>query len=128
MPNDTALMRVLVTGSTHWDGGDALRSALSRFPAGTTVVTGDTGGIDDSAANIGVELGFRVQRMQKTRGDDDRFPGEAWKGLNERMVASGVSLVLAFHPDLGKPGCARGSQHVIDLATAAGIAVEIFRR
>ncbi|WP_301002418.1 hypothetical protein [Capsulimonas corticalis] len=75
---------------------------------------------------IGGELGYRVDAMRKTRNDAQRYPGEAWKGLNERLIASGVSQVLAFHPDLGAPGKARGTQHAIDLAAAAGIPVQIY--
>jgi hypothetical protein len=56
------------------------------------------------------------------------YPRASWKGLNERMIASGVTLVLAFHPDLGVPGRARGTQHAIDLATAAGISVQSYTR
>ena len=47
----------------------------------------------------------------------------AWKGLNERMLASGAVLVLAFHPDIA---ASQGSKHLIELARAAGVEVRVF--
>ncbi|MDP1980098.1 hypothetical protein [Undibacterium sp.] len=46
--------------------------------------------------------------------------------MNVRMLATGIDLVLAFHADYGKPGCARGTQHAITLAEQAQIPVKIF--
>jgi len=38
-----------------------------------------------------------------------------------RILVTGIDLVMAFHADLDKPDCARGTRHVIDLALPAGI-------
>ena len=119
-------MRVLVTGSTTWRDRDRLAAVISEFPPDMVFVTGDTAGIDALVIDIGEALGYRVDAMRKTQGDARRYPRASWKGLNERMIATGVAQVLAFHPDLGKPGCARGTQHAIDLANAAGIAVQTY--
>jgi len=43
------------------------------------------------------------------------------------MLDSGVDLVLAFHPELGEPGRARGSGHMVELAHGRGIEVRGFR-
>jgi len=117
-------MRILVTGSTKWTDKDSLFAILSRFPPETVFVTGDTAGVDALVREFRKTNGYRVHAMQKTLQDNIRYPGEGWKGLNERMIASGISHVIAFHPDLGKPGAARGTQHVIDCATAVSIPVE----
>lgn len=50
----------------------------------------------------------------------------SWTGLNERMLATGIGLVMAFHADLDKPDCARGTRHVLDLAARIGIPVQTF--
>jgi ABC-type nitrate/sulfonate/bicarbonate transport system substrate-binding protein len=121
-------MRVLITGATTWTDDAALRHAMSALPVRTTVVTGETPGIDALALSIAQELGFAVEPMKKTRGDRRAYPDASWKGLNERMLATGIDAVLAFHPDYGKPGCARGTVHMVELAQAAGVKTHIFLR
>ena len=113
-----------MTGSTTWTDIASLDKVLLRYPKETVFVTGDTPGIDALVVQFGSENGYRVDTMRKTIHDEERHPGEAWKGLNERMIFSGVQLVLVFHPDLDKPNSARGSQHAINLAAAAFIPVE----
>ncbi|MGE3807974.1 MAG: hypothetical protein AB7K24_25205 [Gemmataceae bacterium] len=61
--------------------------------------------------------------MGKNREDYARFRRAAWKGLNERMLARGARLVLVFHPSIA---AAKGSGHLIELARAAGIEVQVF--
>lgn len=119
--------RVLITGSTTWTDREAIRRALSELPKDAVIVTGDTDGVDAIAIDVAGELGLRVDAMRKTAGDAERCPGEAWKGLNERMVAAGITRVLAFHPEVDVPGKARGTKHVLELASTAGIPVDIFR-
>lgn len=121
-------MRVLVTGSTTWTDPDTLQRALASLPAGTTIVTGDTPGIDALAIALAAEMGFGVEAMKKNRADRKAHPEDSWKGLNERMLATGIDLVLAFHADYGKPGCARGTVHMVELAMAAGVEARTFLR
>ena len=113
-----------MTGSTKWTDIGSLYEVLSRYPKDTVFVTGDTPGIDALVVQFGSENGYRVDAMRKTLNDQERHPGEAWKGLNERMIGSGVELLLVFHPDLDKPNCARGARHAIELSVAALIPVE----
>jgi hypothetical protein len=119
-------MRVLVTGSTRWDDAGAIRRELTKLGAGSTVVHGDCAGVDALAGEVASELGFAVELWRKNDEDYRRYQRGAWKGLNERMLASGVALVLAFHPGLNEPGQARGSRHLIELAEAAGVEVRTF--
>ena len=119
-------MRVLITGATQWEGQAAIRRELAQLPPATIIVTGDTAGIDAHAKAVALEFGFAVEAMKKTNADYRAFPGEGWKGLNVRMLATGIDLVLAFHADFGKPGCARGTLHAVTLAEQAQIPVRIF--
>jgi len=119
-------MRVLITGSTSWESPAAIRRELAKLLPDTIIVTGDTPGIDAHAKVVALEFGFAVEAMKKTNADYRAFPGEGWKGLNVRMLATGIGLVLAFHADYGKPGCARGTQHAITLAEQAQIPLKIF--
>ena len=68
------------------------------------------------------ELGFAVEAMEKNTADRSRYKREAWKGLNERMLASGAELVLVFHPDFD---ASKGSKHMAELATQANVEVRI---
>lgn len=119
-------MRVLITGSTSWIDAQALRRELSALPTGAIVVTGDTPGIDALAIRLAQELGMGTQAMKKNQADRVAYPGASWKGLNQRMLATGIDLVMAFHPDYGKPGCARGTAHMVELAAAAGVETRVF--
>ncbi|MFZ6712120.1 hypothetical protein [Undibacterium sp. TC9W] len=119
-------MRVLITGATQWDSAAAIRRELAHLSLDTIIVTGDTPGIDAHAKVVASEFGFAIEAMKKTNADYRAFPGEGWKGLNVRMLATGIDLVLAFHADYGKPDCARGTQHVVELAHQAQIPVQIF--
>lgn len=121
-------MRVLITGSTTWNDAQALRRELCALAPGSTIVTGDTQGIDALAIALAPELGFAAEPIKKSRADRKAYPVDSWKGLNQRMLATGIDLVLAFHPDFGKPGCARGTAHMVELAAAAGIEARTFLR
>ncbi|MDQ1830847.1 SLOG family protein [Massilia scottii] len=125
--SERPFLRVLVTGSTTWDKPETVRRALSQLPPHSVIVTGDTPGADACAMAVATGLGLTVQRMKKNRADQRAFPGEAWRGLNERMLATGIDLVLAFHADYGKPGCARGTVHMVELAGKSATEVRIFR-
>lgn len=119
-------MRVLITGSTSWTDIDALRREFCRLPIGTVIVTGDTSGVDSFAIEVAAERGFSVEAMEKNAADAQNFPEDSWKGLNHRMISTGVDLVLAFHADYGKIGLARGTQHALELADRAGIPTRVF--
>jgi hypothetical protein len=120
-------MRVIVTGATQWTDAEAIRRELARLPPGSTVIHGDADGVDALAGQVARDLGLAVEAFRKEPEDYRRYQSGAWKGLNERMLASGAELVLAFHPELHEPGKARGSGHMIGLAQARGVEVRGFR-
>lgn len=116
-------MRVIVAGAVAWTDVDAIRRELATLPAGSTVVHGDSPGADALAGEVAAALGLAVEAMAKSKGDYKKYKRAAWKGLNERMLASGVTRVLVFHPSIE---ASRGSKHLRDLAHAGGIEVHIF--
>jgi hypothetical protein len=116
-------MRVIVAGASEWTDAEAITRELANLPPGTTVIHGDAPGADALAGAAAARLGFRVEPMAKNREDFARYKRGAWKGLNERMLASEAVLVLAFHADLAR---SRGTKHLVELARAAGIEVRVF--
>lgn len=119
-------MRILVTGSTTWTDVEALAREFKNLPARSTIVTGDTLGVDAIAEAVGIEMGFNIERMKKSDEDYKIYPQDAWKRLNERMIESKIDLVLAFNADFYKEGCARGTRHAVELAQKERIPVRIF--
>jgi hypothetical protein len=116
-------MRVIVAGAVAWTDAEAIRRELARLPAGTVVIHGDCAGADAISGQVAAQLGFVVEPMRKSAEDYARYQRAAWKGLNERMLASGAVLVLAFHGDIEN---SQGSKHLIEIARAAGVEVRLF--
>jgi hypothetical protein len=116
-------MRVIVAGATAWSDAEAIRRELVKLPAGAVVVHGDTPGADALGGQVAAELGLAVEPMAKNEADYAKYQRGAWKGLNERMLATGVVLVLAFHP---APEDSQGTRHLVELARAAGIEARVF--
>jgi hypothetical protein len=116
-------MRVIVAGAVAWSNEEAIRRELAKLPAGSTVIHGDCEGADAIAGRVAAELGLAVEPWAKNKADYAKYKRGAWKGLNERMLASGAVRVLVFHPAIEK---ARGSGHLIGLAQAAGVEVTVF--
>jgi hypothetical protein len=114
---------VIVAGATAWSNAEAIRRELAKLPAEAVVIHGDAPGADVLAGQIAVQVGLAVEPMAKTKDDYARYPRGAWKGLNERMLASGAVLVLAFHPAIEN---SRGTKHLVEIARAAGIVVQVF--
>jgi hypothetical protein len=116
-------MRVIVAGAVAWADVEAIRRELAKLPPGSVVIHGDCDGADAIAGRVAAELGFAVEAMAKIADDYARYQRAAWKGLNERMLASGAELVLAFHPDFES---SKGSKHLAELARAADVEVRVF--
>jgi hypothetical protein len=116
-------MRVIVAGASDWTDAGAIARELAKLPPGATVIHGDAPGADALAGAAAALLGLRVEAMAKNEEDYARYRRGAWRGLNERMLASGAVLVLAFHPDLAR---SKGTRHMVELAQAVEIEVRIF--
>jgi hypothetical protein len=115
-------MRVIVAGAGAWTDAEVIRRELIRLPADATIIHGDFQGADALAGQIAKELGLKVERWDKNQEDYAKYQRGAWKGLNERMLESGVGLVLAFHPDIDS---SRGTKHLVELARVAGVEFRI---
>lgn len=115
-------MRVIIAGATTWTDRDLIREQLAALPSDTVVVYGDAPGADAIAGEIAVELNFKTEPMVKNKEDYRRFGRVAWKGLNERMLATGIDLVVGFHPDVES---SQGTKHMADIAKAADVTVKI---
>jgi hypothetical protein len=116
-------MRVIAAGAVAWSDAEAIRRELAKLPAAATVIHGDAPGADALAGQVAAQLGLAVEPMGKSKQDYAKYRRAAWKGLNERMLASGAVLVLAFHPAIES---SRGTKHLVGIARAAGIEVQVF--
>ena len=116
-------MRVIVAGSTGWTNESSIRRELSNLYPDTIIIHGDSTGADEIGGRIARELGFPVEAMAKNTDDRRKYGRLAWKGLNERMLATGASLVLAFHADIRS---SNGTRHLVGLAKDFGIEVSLF--
>lgn len=120
-------MNIFITGSTTWHNKARIVEVLQEYSNITHIVTGDTTGVDENAALAASALGLKCTRMKKTKEDYAKYPNSAWKSLNERMIALDIDLVLAFHPEFGMKGRARGTLHAVELAEQRGIKVVVIR-
>lgn len=116
-------MRVIVSGAVAWADEAAIRRELAMLPVESVVIYGDCTGADEIAGRIAAELGFAVEPMAKVPPDYAKYRRAAWKELNERMLATGVTLVLVFHPDID---ASHGSKHMRDIALAGNVEVRVF--
>jgi hypothetical protein len=116
-------MRVIVAGAVAWADAEAIRRELAKLPPGSVVIHGDCPGADAIAGEIARELGLAVEAMAKNAADRARYKRGAWKGLNERMLATRAELVLVFHPAFD---ASKGSKHLAELAARVSVEVRVF--
>ncbi|MGW0247983.1 SLOG family protein [Nocardia goodfellowii] len=108
--------RILVTGSRSWDNSVAIRDALQPYRcADAVLVHGGAAGADKLAGKIWSSWGKAVEEHV---ADWDREGKTAGYRRNERMVAAGADVCLAFIRDES-----RGASHTADIARKAGIPV-----
>jgi len=115
-------VRVVIAGAVRWTDAGAIQRTLAEFPSTTIVFHGDSPGCDRLAGQVANAMGLTVVPMKKSRADALQYPGEAWKGLNARMLACGADYVLIFHPNIE---ASHGSKHLAEQAQAAAIPVQI---
>jgi YspA, cpYpsA-related SLOG family len=115
-------MRVIVAGAVAWTDAARIKHELEKLPAGSIVIHGDAPGADALAGHIAEELELVCQPFRKEKQDYQKYKRAAWKSLNERMLAAGADLVLAFHPAIDE---SRGTRHLVEIARVAGVEVRI---
>ena len=90
-------MRILVTGSRHWDDEESMRVFFTlfadKFPGKHTLVHGDARGADKMAARIAEELGWVPEDHP---ADWKRYKGAAGPIRNSEMVALGADFCVGF--------------------------------
>lgn len=108
-------MRILITGSRDWNDLGLIKTLLSGFPKGTTIIEGEARGADRLARQAAEELGLQVEPWP---ADWDRYGKRAGAIRNQQMVDSGADLCLAFPLPQS-----RGTFDCIERAEKAGILV-----
>lgn len=119
--------RILITGSRTWDNTAVIAKAMSEaiLLAGasqeeTVVVHGACPrGADSIADQLAASWGANIETHA---ADWDTHGKPAGFIRNAEMVNLGADICLAFIKDNSK-----GASHTLDLATRAGIPVQVFR-
>ena len=120
-------MRVIVTGSRVFDDYRMIEQALLALEANLdpkwdwadiTLIHGGAAGADSMAAQVARELGWKVEAHP---ADWDQYGKRAGYLRNQEMLDAGADMVVAF-----PIGESKGTRMMIDLATKAGIPVEVW--
>ena len=113
--------RVAVVGSRSFPAPSLVECFVVGLPAGVCVVSGAGGIVDKTAAAAARSVGLSVEEFF---ADWRRFRKGAGPERNGRLVASGLSVLVAFASD---PDClSPGTADVVRRARAAGVLVFVF--
>lgn len=121
-------MRILVCGSRGWANHsttyirirEVLQKKLSPPYESSVIIHGNAPCVDKLSGVVAQDLGCQVEAYPADWVNLGRGAGLI---RNKRMLDQGKpDLVLAFWD-----GTSRGTKHMIDLATKAGIPVEVIR-
>lgn len=116
-------MRVIITGSRHFNDRSLMKQVLRRFPAGSTIVNGAAPGADQLSTQIAEQMGFTVKEFEVTK-DEWNFLGlKAGPIRNQRMVDAGADICFTF-PD----SQSKGTWDCAERALKAGIKTFIVER
>lgn len=116
-------LRILITGSRTWEDRQAMFRTLRGYAIPdrpVTLVHGDAKGADRMAGEIAQQFGWTVE---KHPADWDKYGRSAGPKRNEKMLALGADVVLAFRAD----GVSRGTDHMIRIARDADLEVRVTR-
>ena len=114
------MKRILVTGSRTWTDTERIMHALMPYRwSGATLVHGGAQGADLIAAETWASWGLPVEVHP---ADWATYGQAAGYIRNAKMVELGANICLAFWKDQS-----RGTGHTINLASAAGIPIRIYR-
>lgn len=126
-PRVPARFVVLVTGARNWTDHEALFRRLRAYPPGTLLIHGGAiSGADQMAHKFVPHLGFREIR-EIYFSDLDRAGGPARNALLVDIAAAyarhGYTVAVEAFPTAQS----RGTWNCVNLAKAAGLAVEVTR-
>lgn len=113
-------MTVLVCGSREWTDRAAILREIEKLAITDIVIHGAARGADRIAGEIATSYGLQVRAFP---AQWDRYGKSAGPFRNQQMLDQQPDLVLAFTPDLEK---SIGTRHMVRIARAAGVPVEIF--
>lgn len=112
-------MRILVTGSRHWDDEERMRGFFeafaARFPGAHVLVHGEAEGADKMAARIARELGWEIEPHP---ADWKKYKRGAGPIRNSEMVALGADVCVGFPTPMSI-----GTYDCMEKARKAGIRV-----
>lgn len=115
-------MRVIVCGSRDWTDEHIIYGRLLQLPDSSIVITGGCRGADAIAADL-VHTSSLLALGSETYRADWKTHGKAAGPIrNRHMLAAGCDLLIAFHPDIAS---SKGTKHMVNIARAAGVSVEI---
>ena len=114
-------MRILITGSRHWENKEIIKTALETYQGYSDVVVihGGAPGADHAADESAKELGYTVEIHRANWSAYGKFAGPK---RNQEMVDSGVDVCLAFPME-----DSRGTYDCMRRAYAANIPTYIFK-
>ena len=110
---------VVVCGSRSWTDEEIIRERIFALHPSVKVIHGGARGPDRTAGRIAKEQGHTVIEV---RADWLRYGKAAGYKRNEAMLSLEPMLVIAFYD-----GSSRGTAHMIRIAEAAGIPVEVIQ-
>lgn len=114
-------MKILITGSRHWDDVDVIIDVLKQFQQNTIIIHGACDGADTISSIVAKELGFIVRQYP---ADWKKFGKSAGPIRNQSMIniehlrEEHIDLCIAFHDDIST---SRGTKDMINRVKLAKI-------
>jgi hypothetical protein len=118
-------VRLLVCGDRDWVDGDLLGRTLDffgyQFAWDFVLVHGGARGADLMAGQWAASRRVKVDCFP---AEWDRHGKAAGPIRNQRMLDSGIDLVVAFHDDIRN---SKGTKHMVGIARKAGVPVKLIQ-
>ena len=113
-------MRVLICGDRNWTDIIAIAREIQALPLDAVIVTGGARGADTIAHDFAAAHGNPTEVHYAQWEKHGKSAGPI---RNQEMLACGLDLVLAFHPDLR---ASKGTADMVRRARKAGLEVRVF--
>lgn len=116
-------MKILICGDRNWKNRKSIFRELSRYPKGTKVIHGGCRGADKIADSVARYFQFEVVEYP---ADWEAHGKSAGPIRNIQMLKDNkdIEKVIAFHENIET---SKGTKHMVQIATEAGIPVEIIK-
>lgn len=110
-------MRILFTGSRHWNNAAPVAAIINSLPDHAIVIHGAARGLDSLAGSLAEQRGLTVESYP---ADWNRYGRSAGIRRNEYMASLGADICFAF-PLQGS----KGTKHMVTHARGLNIPVFI---